>query len=261
MYPSDLSDAEWDVIAPFLSPKDGRGSFHRHSKRSVLNAIFYVNKTGCQWRPLPSDFPPYQTVYTHYRKWSQDGTWERILEALNRLSRKKQNRSPDPSYGIVNSQSVKTQYASEDRGVDGGKLVKGRKRHICVDILGNLLFVIVHAANKSDTKAGCSVFENTLKLYPSLQGFSTDGGYRGTSSEFVEKQLEKTIDISKTLKEHPKNSSEGKMTILAKRWIVERTFAWLGALRRLSKDFEILTKTAETMIQIAMIRNTVRKCI
>ena len=261
MYSSDVTDAEWSLIEPFLRPKDGRGSSHIHSKRTVINAIFYLNKTGCQWEMLPHDFPPWQTVYDHYRKWCRNGTWERILDALNQKARQKQGRKPTPSYGIVDSQSVKTQYDSEDRGIDGGKLVKGRKRHICVDILGNLLHVIVHAANKADTTEGCRVFEEVLKLYHSIKAFSADGGYQGTAVEFVKEVLKRRLDISIALKDQPKNSSDGKMPILKKRWIVERTLAWLGGFRRLAKDFEVLVETAENMVRIAMIRITVRKCI
>ncbi|MBF0352119.1 MAG: IS5 family transposase [SAR324 cluster bacterium] len=261
MYPSDVTDAEWSVIEPFLRPKDGRGSSHIHSRRTIINAIFYINKTGCQWEYLPHDFPPWQTVYDHYRKWCRNGTWQKILDALNSLARQKQGRSATPSYGIVDSQSVKTPYDSDDRGIDGGKKVKGRKRHICVNILGNLLHIIVHAANKSDTVEGCRVFQEALERYPSLDAFSADGGYQGTSVDFVREQLGKRLDISKTVKDQPKNSNDGKMTILPKRWIVERTLAWFGGFRRLAKDFEILIETAENMVRIAMIRLTVRKYI
>ena len=201
MYSSDVTEAEWSIIEPFLRPKDGRGSSHIHSRRTVINAIFYLNRTGCRWEMLPSDFPPWQTVYDLYRKWCSNGTWERILDALNRKARQKQGRAPTPSYGIVDSQSVKTQYDSEDRGIDGGKPVKGRKRHICVDILGNLLHVIVHRANEADTITGCKVFEEVLKLYESIEAFSADRGYRGTSVEFVEKELKKRLDISIALKD------------------------------------------------------------
>jgi putative transposase len=260
MYPSDVNDTEWSIIEPFLRPKDGRGSSHRHSKRVIINAIFYISKTGCQWEMLPNDLPPWQTVYDHYRKWCRNGTWQKILDALNQKSREKQGREPVPSYGIVDSQSVKTQYASEERGIDGGKKVKGRKRHICVDILGNLLHLIIHAANKSDTTEWCQVFQETIDRYPSIEAFSADGGYRGTSVDFVKQTLDRRLDISIALKDQPKTSHDGKITILKKRWIVERTLAWLGGFRRLSKDFELLIETAENMVRIAMIRLTIRKC-
>jgi len=133
-----------------------------------------------------------------------------------------------------------------------GKKVKGRKRHIAVDILGNLLHIKVHAANIHDTKAGCNIFEETLKKYPSIQAFSADAGYRGTSVDYVQDVLKKFIDISKKIKD--------EFAVLPKRWIIERTFAWINNYRRASKDFEILTSTAENIVRLAMIRVMLKKC-
>lgn len=156
-----------------------------------------------------------------------------------------------PSYGIVDSQSVKTVAASEEIGIDGGKKVKGRKRHIVVDTLGNLLHVAVHAANVHDTKAAPGVLERVAEKYPGIQAFSADAGYRGTTVDFVEQQLGLACHISTRIKD--------TFAILPKRWIVERTFAWLGNFRRLAKDVEILTGTAENMIRIAMLKITLAK--
>jgi putative transposase len=147
---------------------------------------------------------------------------------------------------------VKTQYDSDERGIDGGKQVKGRKRHIVVDILGNLLHVEVHAANLSDTVRGCEVLRRASEKYPSLEAFSGDAGYRGTAVRFVDKVLGLTLHISERIVDG--------FAVLPKRWIVERTFAWLGGFRRLSKDTEILTATAENMIRIAMLKITLAKC-
>ena len=156
-----------------------------------------------------------------------------------------------PSYGIVDSQSVKTVAASEEIGIDGGKKVKGRKRHIVVDTLGNLLHVAVHAANVHDTKAAPGVLERVAEKYPGIQAFSADAGYRGTTVDFVEQQLGLACHISTKIQD--------TFAILPKRWIVERTFAWLGNFRRLAKDVEILTGTAENMIRIAMLKITLAK--
>jgi putative transposase len=148
---------------------------------------------------------------------------------------------------------VKTQYASEERGIDGGKKVKGHKRHIVVDLLGNLLLVKVHAANLSDTKSACGVLEDVVNKYPSLKAFSGDAGYRGTAVDFAANGLGRALHISEKI--------EGKWAVLPKRWVVERTFSWLGNFRRLSKDFEILPGTAENMIRIAMMKITLAKCV
>jgi len=253
VYPSDLSDQEWELIAHHFEPKDRRGSGHIHSKKRVVDAILYVVKGGISWRMLPHDFPPWKTVYDHFRNWNQRGVWEAALDELNALHRKKKGRKEGPSYGIVDSQSVKTQYASEARGFDGHKKVKGRKRHIVVDILGNLLTVVVHAANDSDTTSGCQVLKQAAQKQTTIEAFSGDAGYRGTSEQFVSDELNLELHISKKI--------DGKFAVLPKRWIVERTFAWLGHFRRLAKDFEILISTAENMIRIAMLKLTVANCL
>jgi len=165
---------------------------------------------------------------------------------------KKNGKAAAPSYGLIDSQSVKTQYASEERGIDGHKKVKGRKRHIVVDTLGNLLHVQVHAANEADTVAGCEVLERTAQKYPTIAAFCGDQGYRGTAVTFVHEQLTLVLHLVARL-------GEG-FVVQPKRWIVERTFAWLGHFRRLAKDVEILTGTAENMIRIAMLKTTLAKC-
>ncbi len=252
MYPGSLENKEWSLIEAFFNRKDPRGAKEKHSKRSIVNAIFYVVKTGVQWRLLPNDMPPWSTVYSHYRKWNLSGVWEKLLEFLNRKAREKKGKKAEPTFAIIDSQSVKTQYASEERGIDGGKKVKGRKRHICVDTLGNLLCVMVHAANIHDTKGAPNLFQRTYEKYPTIQAFCGDAGYCGTSVNFVKDILGLRLDISKKIKD--------QFVILPKRWIVERTLSWLGASRRLSKDFEILTGTAENVIRIAMIKITLAKC-
>jgi putative transposase len=146
-YPSDLTDAEWALIEHYFQPRDRRGSASLHPRKRIVDAIFYVVKSGCQWRMLPNDFPPWQTVYDHFSRWNKRGVWEAALNQLNALHHQNNGRSASPSYGIIDAQSVKTEYASEERGIDGGKKVKGHKRHSVVDILGNLLHVSVHAAN------------------------------------------------------------------------------------------------------------------
>jgi putative transposase len=251
-YPSDLTDAEWALIEHYFQPRDRRGSASLHPRKRIVDAIFYVVKSGCQWRMLPNDFPPWQTVYDHFSRWNKRGVWEAALNQLNALHRQNNGRSASPSYGIIDSQSVKTEYASEERGIDGGKKVKGHKRHSVVDILGNLLHVSVHAANCSDTVAGGPVMARAAEKYPSIEAFSGDAGYRGTAVKFVDETLGLVLHISTKIKDG--------WAVLPKRWVVERTFAWLGRFRRLSKDFEILTGTAENMIRIAMLKKTLANC-
>jgi len=252
-YPSDLSEAEWTLLKPYLQPKQKRGRACKHDRKHIVDAILYVIKGGITWRMLPNDFPPWKTVYDHFRNWNQKGIWETVLSHINRLYRKKLSRKPCPSYGIIDSQSVKTQYASEERGFDGGKKVKGHKRHLVVDILGNLLHVKVHAANASDTKAACDVLQRCAEKYPHIEAYSGDAGYRGTAVTFADEQLGMKLHISTRIKDG--------WAVLPKRWVVERTFAWLNQFRRLAKDFEILTATSENMIRIAMLKISLAKCL
>lgn len=253
MYPSDLNDEEWALVGHFFDRSDPRGSRGKFEKRTIVNAILYVAKGGITWRMMPNDFPPWNTVYDHFRRWNRRGVWEQALDFLNREVRSKQGKKETPTYAIVDSQSVKTQYASQDRGIDGWKKVKGHKRHIATDTLGNMLEVQVHAANVYDTNKGWQVCEKVAKKYPTVEAFSADQSYRGTTLGFVENTLGLRLDISSKPKEG--------FQVVAKRWIVERTFAWLGAFRRLAKDFEMLTSTSENMIRIAMITITVAKCV
>ena len=252
-YPSDLNEEEWELIHSHFEPPTKRGSASKHPKKQIVNAILYVLKGGITWRLMPNDFPPWKTVYDHFSRWNKRGVWEATLDRLTQLRRRKVGKVAKPSYAIIDAQSVKTQYASQDRGIDGGKKVKGHKRHILVDTLGNLLHVSVHAANHSDTKAAKAVLARGAEKYTSLKAFSGDAGYAGTAVTFAEETLGFPLHISRRIKDG--------WAVLPKRWIVERTFAWLNNFRRLSKDFEILTGTAENMVRIAMIKITLAKCI
>ena len=174
--PSDLTDQQWKLVRGHLRRPDPRGAREAHAPRVIVNAILYVLRTGCQWRLLPNDFPPWPTVYGRYRRWCLRGCWERALDALNASSRRKAGRAGSPSCAIVDSQSVRTACASHERGIDGGKKVKGRKRHISTDTPGNLPRVSVHAANIHDTTAGPAVFRATLDKHPSIEAFSANEG-------------------------------------------------------------------------------------
>lgn len=252
-YPSDLKEKEWDLIKDYFAQDRMFGRPLKYERKEIVNAIIYVTKTGCQWRQLPKDFPPFPVVYYYFKRWSMKGIWEKVLDQLNKKFRLSRGKKEHPSYGIVDSQSGKTQYGSEDRGIDGGKKIKGHKRHIGVDTLGCLHAVNVHAANEHDTKSGRRIFDRLVDKFPNIKGFSADAGYRGTAVEFVTKALGLTLDISTRIKD--------EWAILPKRWVVERTLSWINNFRRMAKDFEILTANAENFIRIAMIKIMLAKCI
>ena len=241
-YSKNLTDDQWDLIKNYFV-YGNYGNRSKYSKRLLVEAVFYITRTGCQWRALPKEFPPWASVYSFFKRVRQRDIWLQVLEKLVAKSRKKQGKITPPSYAIIDSQSVKTTAAAKQTiGIDGGKKIKGRKRHIVVDTLGHLLHVKVYKANVHDTKSGAAVFDSTLLKYPSLQGVCADAGYRGTMKNTVEKELKKRVDIV------TRKGNEWK--VLAKRWIVERTFAWLQGFRRLSKDFERLTRSAEEFVMI-----------
>jgi putative transposase len=263
-YSSNLSDKEWSIVEVILEesyppyslerPKGGRVMWT--DMREILNGIFYVAKTGCQWEMLPKDFPPKGTVYDHLSKLKRFGVWNKLLEATNRLVREQEGRALSPSFGLIDSQSTKTIYKGEERGVDGNKKIKGRKRHIVVDVLGCLLAIIVHAANAHDTKAAESVLKQAVENYPSLEAFCGDEGYRGTAVEAAE-TLKRPMEISKKIIGDEGKEKEWK--VIPKRWIVERTFAWWQNFRRLSKDYEVMTDNSETMAKVVALRLNLKK--
>jgi len=252
-YPTDLSDAEWQRIKPYLpAPKSG-GRPRVHSQREILNAIFYIVRSGCTWRMLPHDLPPWKTVYHYFRVWRKDGTWERINSALRVEVRVAAGREPEPSAAVLDSQSVKTTETPGVRGYDAGKKVNGRKRHLLVDTLGLVLMVIVHAANIQDRDGARLLLEKVKGRFPRLRLIWADGGYSGKLVDWVKTVFHWVLEIVK------RSDDVKGFQVLPHRWVVERTFGWLGRYRRLSKDYEGLPESSEAMIYIAMIHLMVRR--
>lgn len=249
LYASDLTDAQWQRIE-FLFR---RQTFRKHDPRQVVNALFYLNKTGCQWRWLPKSYPPWPTVYYHFRQWTRSGLWNRLTNALRRAARVKAGRRPSPSVAIIDSQSVKTSHVGGERGFDGGKKITGRKRHVLVDTMGFLLAVLVHSAGIHDSQRAPHVLKRIIGTVPCLKRVFADEGYAGTPPGLVGRLCGWDWHLV-----HRDRGQRG-FVVQKKRWIVERTFAWLGGYRRLGKDYEYLPEVSEAMVQLAAIRMMIRR--
>lgn len=248
-YPSDLTDAQWNLLEDLFAPAE-TGRPREVNIRDVLDALFYVNRTGVQWRYLPHDFPRWDVVYSYFRKWGHDGTWDRVLQALREKVRVKARRQPTPSMACVDSQSVKGTECGGDHGIDGHKKVNGVKRHILVDTMGLLLAVVVTAASVSDAKAARVVFERAQQEgFPRLVKVLGDHvyGYEGLPAWTK-------ANTSFRLKITGKKEGEKGFKVIKWRWVVERTFAWLGRYRRNSRDYEKLPQTSESMLKISSIQ-------
>jgi transposase len=258
-YRSDLSDARWALIEPIMTAwRAGRGGLDInapcHDLREIVNAILYVNRTGMAWEYLPHDFPPYKTVYDYFAKWAKDGTTEMIHDTLRGKVRQAAGRDVEPSAAVLDSQTVKTSgnVPESSQGIDAGKKIKGRKRHVATDVLGLLLVLIVTAASVQDTTGGREVMDQLAEKHPKVTKTWVDSGFKRS---VIERGAGYGIDVEVVAKEPDQKGFKP----LPVRWSVERTFGWLMLHRRLVRDYETRPECSRAMIHLAMIDNMSRR--
>jgi putative transposase len=264
-YPTDLSDAEWAILAPLIPPAKPGGRPRTTDMREVLNAIFYLLRSGGAGRLLPREFPAWQTVYDYFRQWRNAGLWEQLHTRLREHVRRQSGRRATPSAAIIDSQSVKTTDRGGVHGYDGAKKVNGRKRHLLVDTLGLVLKAKVHAADIADRDGARLLLEPVVGVFTRLRHLWVDMGYRGQVLGWISTHLGWRVEVVKKPSRwgrYPIDVEPPPMpafTVLPRRWVVERSFAWLGRYRRLSKDYEYLTASSEALIYAAMSRFMLRR--
>ena len=258
-YESDLTDAEWALVAPLI-PQAKRGGAHRTvDVREVLNGLLYILSTGCQWRAIPKDLPPRSTVHDYFDRWGYDGTLERIHHALYVQCRAQAGREASPTVAIIDSQSVKSAEkggrAIDPPGYDAGKRIKGKKRHLLVDTEGLVLQFVVHAADIQDRDGGVLLLATLFGLFPFLRKLYADAGYQGAKFQNALKRVLRQVKLEIVKRS---DAAQG-FVVLPKRWIVERTIGWLNRCRRLAKDWENLNRKALAFLRLASIRLMVRR--
>ncbi len=253
-YASDLTDQEWGLIAPFLPPPKTTGRPRSTAMRDVLDAILYIASAGCAWRMLPNDFPPVSTVRYYFHGWRNDGIFEVISHFLVATAREFHGKKPGPTAGVIDSQTIKTTESGGISGYDAGKKTKGRKRHIVTDTLGFMVGLVVHSAGIQDRNGAPEVLKSIRYSHPNLRHIFADGGYAGPKlRDALEGIGDWTIQIVKRF-----DTAEG-FEVIPRRWVVERTFAWLNRCRQLAKDWEKSIASSQAWILVAHIRTLTRK--
>ena len=252
-YPSDLTLTQWKRLKRLLPPAKPGGRPRSVDLREVLHGILYIARGGCCWRMMPKDLPPWSTCYDYLRKWRNDGTWPQLNDALRTQVRHRDQRKKSPSLAIIDTQSVKPTEQGGPRGKDPHKRVNGRKRHLVVDTLGLVVAAVVHAADLQDRDGAKLVLAKLVGRFPRLKKIVADGIYNGGIAEWAREVGGWILELV------VRPEGQKKFEVVPWRWIVERTFAWLGRYRRLSKDYERCPESSESWIYIAMIHLMLRR--